>query len=516
MAMQAILSEDLDTFNKRLELIHQINPIEMSDQIKELRKKRKEMFRKIKEELGIKGATWSNEQDKQIQRMLEEKLSKEEQIKLSIPAFVDGVHSYQSSQLYELMDSSGILTHTQQILDKASVVLSRELEKAGGIKNAGHFTGIYKEEELGQYFKSFENLFSSSSINQPAVFILSSSSHAVTVAYHPKVRKWIFIDANHLPAAYFSEVEEIAKAVMKAMGNISDKTALLTQIFTTGSASEQLTEIVHHWQKTEEWTSIHKISSDKAKWSNAEHASWLNIAVTDNDSETVEALLKQGAKVNQAAYKGYTPLHTAASMGNIEIVEKLLVEKEIAVNLTNHNGETPFFLALKSRNNEIVAEKLMEKGVDINKPDNNEITPLMMIASQGRVDIAEKLIEKGADINYANIEGATPLFIAAQYGHLDMVKCLLKHSANASLSLKKKPRDLMKFALEINNDAVIKRMNEFIEKKTGLSSTLIFLSEDNIRMTPKEIAHVMGHEDIIHLINVNLSQSNEELKKPEI
>jgi len=42
--------------------------------------------------------------------------------------------------------------------------------------------------------------------------------------------------------------------------------------------------------------------------------------------EMVEFLLFQGAKVNQVDSEGWTPLHVAASCGNLEITEYVMTE----------------------------------------------------------------------------------------------------------------------------------------------------------------------------------------------
>lgn len=42
--------------------------------------------------------------------------------------------------------------------------------------------------------------------------------------------------------------------------------------------------------------------------------------------EMVEFLLSQGAKVNQVDSEGWTPLHVAASCGNLEITEYVMTE----------------------------------------------------------------------------------------------------------------------------------------------------------------------------------------------
>lgn len=101
-------------------------------------------------------------------------------------------------------------------------------------------------------------------------------------------------------------------------------------------------------------------------------ASFANVAVAATDS----------VNVNYSVVISATPLCTAISKGELEIVKKFV-----------------------------------EYGADVNEKSNG-MTPLMVAARYNRVDIIEFLISKGADVNMKSEKG----FTALKYAELSNAK----------------------------------------------------------------------------------------------
>lgn len=101
-------------------------------------------------------------------------------------------------------------------------------------------------------------------------------------------------------------------------------------------------------------------------------------------------LLASGADINISDIRGATPLHRAASKGNLEIV-KLLLEKAgiIKVDVKDIYGNTPLHLACEEDRQE-EAKLLVQNGADLEIMNKERRTPLDLCS----VSLAKVLLKK--------------------------------------------------------------------------------------------------------------------------
>ena len=175
-------------------------------------------------------------------------------------------------------------------------------------------------------------------------------------------------------------------------------------------------------------------------------------------------LVANGADVLSAGQYGQTPLHWAASNGDLDSA-KLLLDRGANINAMNADSETPlddadsalvadFLLAhgahiggfsddatpLSSVDRDLFTAAVtgnverirsaVSHGAHVNIRDRNHGTPLIRAALLGRVDAAAALLNNGADIEEAKWDRKTPLHLAVSQGHLKLVELLLAHHAN--------------------------------------------------------------------------------------
>ena len=104
---------------------------------------------------------------------------------------------------------------------------------------------------------------------------------------------------------------------------------------------------------------------------------------------------------------GQDALHEAAEIGNLELIEKKLLEGD---NINSQNG----------RDGE---------------------TPLQRAATRGQLEAAELLLSKGADVNIGRKkDGQTALDLAEDRGHDELAELLRVHGAKSSSGTPDAPR----------------------------------------------------------------------------
>ena len=152
-------------------------------------------------------------------------------------------------------------------------------------------------------------------------------------------------------------------------------------------------------------------------------------------------LLQMGAscesELNRMVPKG--PLHKAAKEGNIEEINRLVLQENHAVDSRDDTGNTPMHMAAYQGQLQAI-KRLAELGADLNARDYTKgRTPLLVAAAQSfwtqdYEEILNTLIDLGAELNARDHRyNQTALHRAAYYGIRGNVRTLLKRGANKNL-----------------------------------------------------------------------------------
>ena len=152
-------------------------------------------------------------------------------------------------------------------------------------------------------------------------------------------------------------------------------------------------------------------------------------ALNRNDTEAILGLIPRISDINGMFHKNtITPLHMAASRGNLQVVNALLGARAI-VNVSR-DGLTPLYLASQNGHAQVV-RALLAGGANVNHARNDGMNPLFAASQNGHAQVVEALLTGGAKVDQAIRDKYTPLFIAAELGHAQVVEALLAGGANA-------------------------------------------------------------------------------------
>jgi ankyrin repeat protein len=125
-------------------------------------------------------------------------------------------------------------------------------------------------------------------------------------------------------------------------------------------------------------------------------------------------LMEHGGDVNARNTKNTsTPLHSAAFMGRLGIVQ-LLLNKGADANMETKGGETALHLVSRGKYDSEehgvgIALLLLQHGVDVHGQTKHLYNALHLAAFNGRLEVTRLLLSYGANPNVGNNRGSTPL-----------------------------------------------------------------------------------------------------------
>ena len=111
--------------------------------------------------------------------------------------------------------------------------------------------------------------------------------------------------------------------------------------------------------------------------------------------EALDVLLKKGAQVNATAkHSSRTPLHLAAHFGHVEIIQRLLLEKDLDINATDQQGMTALHAAI-SRGYKETCDALLKSEANATVTTANGQTCLHLAAAGGNTSVVLSIIQYG-------------------------------------------------------------------------------------------------------------------------
>lgn len=160
------------------------------------------------------------------------------------------------------------------------------------------------------------------------------------------------------------------------------------------------------------------------------HTPLINALVAENKEISLE-LINRGADVTIGDNEHTAPIHFAAGMGDIGLLE-LIRGKGVALDTRDDNGMTPLFYSIRNRK-EPMSIYLINQGANVRAVTVNDWPLLLYTAIYGQTETAKLLLDKKVDVNAQTREGIAPIHSATSFGRTDFVKMLVEHGAKIDI-----------------------------------------------------------------------------------
>eukprot|EP01096_Ripella_sp_DP13-Kostka_P005140 TRINITY_DN17821_c0_g1_i1.p1 TRINITY_DN17821_c0_g1~~TRINITY_DN17821_c0_g1_i1.p1 ORF type:complete len:160 (+),score=56.44 TRINITY_DN17821_c0_g1_i1:71-550(+) len=120
----------------------------------------------------------------------------------------------------------------------------------------------------------------------------------------------------------------------------------------------------------------------------------------------------------------WNKLHLAIVQEKVDEVNYILQKHRFSVNTKTHRGNSPLHLAATDGNIELIG-LLVRAGGECNAINQNGETPLHFAAASGSVASVMCLVRKGSILEVEDEEGRTPVEWAVESGHKNVVRLLI-------------------------------------------------------------------------------------------
>lgn len=179
------------------------------------------------------------------------------------------------------------------------------------------------------------------------------------------------------------------------------------------------------------------------------------IAIRNDNTGALSALLQRGFDPNTVSEKGQPGLTVAMQASSLKVAKLLLEQPTLKIDELNQAGESALMMA--ALKGDIVGTKmLLERGAKVNQ---SGWSPLHYAATGPEPELVRLLLERGAEVDAASPNGTTPLMMASQYGSEGSVKLLLDRGADPN---RRNQRDLRAsdFARLAGREALMARLQK--------------------------------------------------------
>lgn len=189
----------------------------------------------------------------------------------------------------------------------------------------------------------------------------------------------------------------------------------------------------------------------------------ITTAAASNNIYILLTCLQMGMSINSREPFGYTPLHSAAAKGMVEVMEVLFQIQGVDVNAKDIWGCTPLHVATDRSQLSAVKVLLNNRNVKPNLMNEDGKTPFIMAVESGDIEIIKLFMTSSIKKTSTTTKGLTALHIAATKS-LDVFELIAKKSGIDYAAVDSKGRTALDIAKKCNNKPVIDAIENYIAK----------------------------------------------------
>lgn len=285
MSTQALLANDMDTFNNRLAAMSRVPLKKFAAKVKDIQQKRVAIYREAKAQCEVMIANGEiPDINKIADDMMRQCFSDDDYYLRDIAAFLDGIKAYQQSEKYR-----------EVFPERRAYPIVRALEMMKllspiSIANIDNFSGVYKLSELTKHLIDLKAHLAAHGANYPVALRLSANNHAIMVGYDNRRMLWYLIDANQFPVTKMYRSETLLSQKILHALFAKDIEVISTSIFVAADHEAYAIAAITQWKTTDVWQKTHAVTAERAKMKGDGGNRWMDIMHNDGNPETVSQL----------------------------------------------------------------------------------------------------------------------------------------------------------------------------------------------------------------------------------
>lgn len=159
----------------------------------------------------------------------------------------------------------------------------------------------------------------------------------------------------------------------------------------------------------------------------------LHVAAMQSDAATVSQLLSFSAPLLALDQLGSSALTLASQASNTDAMRLIIAQLPIPLPTSDTNGRTALHTAAALGQLEAVL-RLLERGADVEAADADGCTAVMLAAAFNRFAVVKRLLDRGASVHAHDSNGFTALHHAVLAQQNDIVKSLVMAGASSKWS----------------------------------------------------------------------------------